>query len=466
MKGFRERMTRRLLRRYARDESGVATIFACFMIMMMVLVGGIGVDLMHNEMERTRMQNTLDRAVLAAADLDQTLNPEDVVRDYFAKAGMSEFLADVTVSQGLNYRTVSAQASTVSQTQFMHLMGVDELKVPAIGTAEERISKVEISLVLDISGSMGRNSRMENLQDAATEFVDKLIRDETDDLISISIVPYSEHVSVGSEMFAAIPNKNHRHNYSYCLEIPDDNFGDTTLRSWTTYDQMQHFQWYSSSNLTQVSNTTCPRRSYEGITPFSQNATELKAQIESLRPRAQTSIFLGVKWGTALLDPSTRPIIDTMVTRGQVDSTFSGRPSEYSDAETLKTIVVMTDGRNTESYRIADWAYDSTSDYYHWKTYNFWAYLNGYVNSYYHNQFYWRKYTASAGDIYTDQICSAAKNQGIVIWGVGLEVDDHGANVLKNCASSPSHFFRVEGVEISEAFSAIATQINQLRLTQ
>lgn len=456
----------RLLKRYRGDERGVVTIFACFIIMMMVLVGGIGVDLMHNEMERTRLQNTLDRAVLAAADLDQTLTPEDVVRDYFDKAGMSDYLSDVTVNQGINYRTVSATASTVSATQFMRLVGVDELKVPAAGTAEERISKVEVSLVLDISGSMGRNSRMSNLQDAAKTFVDKLVRDETEDLISISVIPYSEHVNVGRDLYEAIPNKNHRHNYSHCLEIPDDNFEDTTLRSWTDYDQMQHFQWYSSNNLYTVSNTTCPRRSYEGITPFSQNATELKDKIDSLQPRAQTSIFLGVKWAAALLDPSTRSIISTMADRGQVDSKFRGRPSEYTDTETLKTIVVMTDGRNTDSYRIADWAYANSSHYAHWATYNFWAYLNGYVSSWNHSQFYSLKYNSTNGDLFTSQICKAARDQGIVIWGVGLEVDDHGAGVLKDCASSPSHFFRVEGVEISEAFTAIATQINQLRLTQ
>lgn len=456
----------RALRRFRHDERGVVTIFAGFIIMMMVLVGGISVDLMQSEMERTRLQNTVDRAVLAAADLDQALDPEAVVRDYFDKSGMGDYLSDVSVSQGLNYRTVQARAETISPTRFMRLMGVDELNVPAVGTAEERISNVEISLVLDISGSMASNGRMGNLQDAAKTFVDKLIREETRDLISISVIPYSEHVNAGRDLFEAIPNRNFRHNYSHCIEFPNDNFADTTLRAWQTYDQMQHFQWYNSNNLYEVDNTTCPRRSYEGITPFSQDAWALKDKIDDLRPRAQTSIFLGVKWGAMLLDPSTRPVVQTMADRGHVPSVFAGRPAEYSDPETLKTIVVMTDGRNTESYRIADWAYDSVSDYQHWNTYNFWSYLNRYVNSRSYGQFYYRKYTATSGDTYTDQICDAAKAQGIVIWGVGLEVDNHGANVLKNCASSPSHFFRVEGVEISEAFSAIATQINQLRLTQ
>lgn len=451
--------------KFGKDESGVATIFACFMIMMMVLVGGIGVDLMRNEMERVRLQNTLDRAVLAAADLDQTLSPQEVVADYFLKSGFPGQPGTVTVDEGLNYRIVTASASTQHETQFMHLMGVDELSIPAAGTAEERISKVEVSLVLDISGSMATNNRIGNLRDASREFVDQLIREETEDLISITLIPYSEHVNAGPDIFNALPNTFHRHDYSYCVEFPDSDFETTELSSSHYYDQMQHFQWYYSS-YNAVDNTTCPRRDYEEIQAFSQSETDLYAQIDQLQPRAQTSIFLGMKWATALLDPSTRGVVTDMINDGHIDNEFAGRPANYDDPETLKTIVVMTDGVNTTSYRIRNWAYDSNSDYVHWYNNNLWYYLYRYVYSYQRSNFYSSKYTASMGDAFLEDICTAAKDEGIVVWGVGFEVNDHGAGVLEDCASSPSHFFRVEGVEISEAFSAIASQINQLRLTQ
>ncbi len=459
------RLAQREIDRFGRDESGVATIFACFMIMMMVLVGGIGVDLMHNEMERTRLQNTLDRAVLAAADLDQTLSAADVVRDYFEKSGFDGQPGQVTVDQGLNYRIVQAKAKTDHDTQFMHLMGVPELSAPAIGTAEERISNVEVSLVVDISGSMRWNSKIDNLRTAANEFVDQLIKEETEDLISISLIPYSEHVNAGQHLFNALPAKNHRHNYSFCVEFPDTDFSSAGLTNGHVYDQMQHFQWYNSDSNA-VDNTTCPRRTYEWIQPLSQSELDLTTQINQLQPRAQTSIFLGLKWASALLDPSTRSMVSTLVNNGEIDSAFAGRPADYNDPETLKTIVVMTDGKNTQSYRIENWAYDSNSEYVHWKNYNFWYYLNRYVYSGYHHYYYESKYTAAAGDSLTDSICTAAKAQGVVIWGVGFEVDDHGASVLRDCASSPAHFFRVEGVEITEAFKSIASQINQLRLTQ
>ncbi len=88
------------------------------------------------------------------------------------------------------------------------------------------------------------------------------------------------------------------------------------------------------------------------------------------------------------------------------------------------------------------------------------------MNWRYRGNWYYQKYSASKGDTLLDSICTAAKNERIVVWSIGFEVSDHGANVMRSCASSPSHFFRVEGVEISDAFEAIAKQINQLRLTQ
>ena len=37
---------------------------------------------------------------------------------------------------------------------------------------------------------------------------------------------------------------------------------------------------------------------------------------------------------------------------------------------------------------------------------------------------------------------------------------------MRNCATSPAFFYKVEGIEISSAFKSIARQINELRLTQ
>ncbi|MFC6760302.1 hypothetical protein ACFQFQ_13725 [Sulfitobacter porphyrae] len=300
--------------------------------------------------------------------------------------------------------------------------------------------------------------------------MDTVLKPENEGLISVSLVPYSEHVNAGPMIFDQL-NINQVHNWSHCVEIPDSEFNNARFDIDRSYDQMQHFQWnyYSIESGNQQNtlyDTVCPRNNYERILPFSQNATYIKSQINQFKPRAGTSIFLGMKWGVGMLQPNFRPIITSLSNSGSVDAAFANRPSALDDPETLKTVILMTDGQNDRSMRIPSWYYNSDSEIVHWSRYNLQYYLNRYVSYYYHNDFYYEKYNASQGDSLLSSICDAAKEARIVIWSIGFEVTDHGANVMRDCASSPSHFFRVEGVEIEDAFEAIARQINQLRLTQ
>ena len=91
---------RRRLAGFGRDESGTLVIFALMLTVMMMMMGGIAVDLMRYESRRTSLQNTLDRSTLAAAALTQDLVPRAVVDDYFRKAGLLNYLTSVTVTHG------------------------------------------------------------------------------------------------------------------------------------------------------------------------------------------------------------------------------------------------------------------------------------------------------------------------------------------------------------------------------
>ena len=108
--------------------------------------------------------------------------------------------------------------------------------------------------------------------------------------------------------------------------------------------------------------------------------------------------------------------------------------------------------------------YNSSTEYKRYNSYNFWYYLVYYVNSNYWSSYYYYKYTPSQGDALLSNICDAAKAEGIVVWTIGFETSTHGSEVMEDCASSPTHFFDVDGVEISDAFSAIARHINNLKL--
>src|SRR5690606_9540943 len=68
--------------------------------------------------------------------------------------------------------------------------------------------------------------------------------------------------------------------------------------------------------------------------------------------------------------------------------------------------------------------------------------------------------------------CSAAKNQGVIVFTIafglraGVSAEDAAAQLMQSCASSPSHFYRVDGLDIITAFQSIANAIGKLRLTQ
>ena len=64
---FESTCIKRALVSFSRREDGSITVFAMFMVFMMLMVCGISVDLMRNEMTRTKVQNTLDREILAAS---------------------------------------------------------------------------------------------------------------------------------------------------------------------------------------------------------------------------------------------------------------------------------------------------------------------------------------------------------------------------------------------------------------
>jgi len=110
--------------RFARDEDGAMVIFGLYIFVLMLLAGGMAIDFMRHEHERSQVQYTLDRSILAAAALQQPLKPEDVVSDYFEKSGLKDYNLKVTPDSGLNYRTVRATAHTDVDSFFINMLGL------------------------------------------------------------------------------------------------------------------------------------------------------------------------------------------------------------------------------------------------------------------------------------------------------------------------------------------------------
>lgn len=183
------------------EEDGSVTILSVFILLTILVVTGAAVDLMRTEQTRVELQSSLDRAVIAAADLDQLQEPTAVVQDYLTKSGLGDALSSASVTSALNARTVSGSGEVNLDTVFMRMSGWDTLNAPALSVADERIANVEISLILDISGSMRYNDRMNRMKPAAQDFVSKVMSEESVGVTTLNLVPFAGHVNPGDTLF-------------------------------------------------------------------------------------------------------------------------------------------------------------------------------------------------------------------------------------------------------------------------
>jgi len=305
---------------FRRDEDGSLIIFGLFMFVLLLLACGMGLDLMRLETARVKLQTTVDRAALAAANLNQELPPEDVVADYFEKAGIGEFLDGVNVTEDVGFRNVQVDTALDMPMHFMSLAGVNELPAPASGAAEESIGDVEISMVLDVSGSMSRYGRLSNLKLAAEDFVDTVYASTTRGIVSTSIVPYATQVSAGPELLSRYNLGVETHNDSHCVNFEQDVFTDMSLSTTVAMEQTQHFDpWYQSQDLQLP---VCREEAGVDILAWSRDPIEIKDWVNAFTAGGNTSTDIGVKWGNALLDPGSRNVLHSLADDDIVDADF------------------------------------------------------------------------------------------------------------------------------------------------
>ncbi|MFN3642714.1 MAG: pilus assembly protein TadG-related protein [Gemmobacter sp.] len=429
-------------------------VFGLMLFVVMLMAGGLAVDLMRHEAERTRVQNTADRASLAAAALRQELDPESVVRDYFEREGLSGNLTDVSVDGGLNYRNVEVETEASVSTLFMRLLGIDTLTATGASGAEERVPKVEVSLVLDISGSMRFTDasgapQIDLLRPAAQEFIDTMLAGERRDLFSISIVPYAGSVNPGPQVFSAL-GVTQTHAASHCMELTATHFNSSAFPRSGTRTQVPHFMMWDIAT-SYMDWGWCPNDTTAAVQYWSSDATALKNYIQNMRLHDGTGTQIGMWWGLGLLDPANRWLMSELIATSVVDAKFADRPAPYTDPETLKVIVLMTDGYITEQFRPSDPSHPLNA------TRELTRRPSG------------DRTTLSSRNWNRDrfyQVCNRAKANGVVVYTIAFNTSGSAVTEMRNCASAPELFFDVQSFEINTAFRTIANSIRDLRLTQ
>ncbi|MEO1492259.1 MAG: pilus assembly protein TadG-related protein [Pseudomonadota bacterium] len=402
--------------RFYRDERGDITNFMLPSFVALVFTTGLGIDLIRHEANRADLQNALDRGVLAATSFEAN----DFAGATFQQSGSSDpgeaFTREGVINRYVNTRTfnqaeatvefdddqsgvsfdtdgdplssvVVADASFIFNTSFLNLIGLPELLVAAEASANEGRSVVnnsEISLVLDISASMARettlgkdgvteDTRLEVMKAAAIDFINDNLGGPGQGGTSISLVPYSGHVNVGrfgaverddgaggfvvqdESIFSQFTGGVRDHNNSSCIEFDDATaFNTLNLPTPGSSDQVPHFQNFFYERLRGQTapfdpdggNDTewgwCPEDS-QALVPFSNNAAELTQVVAGFHGHDGTGIQNGLKWGLGLLSPDSSDLVSRLIVDDHVPDAFEGRPAPFNT--TSKTLILMTDGR-------------------------------------------------------------------------------------------------------------------------
>ena len=77
---------------------------------------------------------------------------------------------------------------------------------------------------------------------------------------------------------------------------------------------------------------------------------DIKTYIDNIKLHDGTATHIGMKYGVALLNPSSRDEFDELADRGIIEDEYRTRPANFDD-DVVKYIVLMTDGRTTDQSR-------------------------------------------------------------------------------------------------------------------
>lgn len=510
------------------------------LVAVVVAAVGFGVDLTRLMLVKSRLQTSVDAAALVAGrEMNLPVNEAEadakaLFWSNFGRTGISTdqnnigyigymgaVAGDPTFTRpsgDVNTVTVNATA-TVGMT-LMTIVGAKATTVPAQASAKRAVYGMELALVLDITGSMGRtflgdkstrdpNTNITGLYNAATNLVNivfgpKEYDPNTDPLpkLFVSVVPFTASVNIGNTHAGWVTgldvSKYSPTNWAGCVEAREgsDDQTDTppTLSPFRPYlypkttgvyvkgtTPVKGDNDWSSSNITETQQATLSDNTAVGpnlgcsaiaIQPLTPSKSKVMESINALVStyRGGTAGNLGLQAGWFTLSPKWTALWGT-----------PNSPLPYDTPFMQKVVVFMTDGNNNWY----DWpggAPGAAAEDYDGKVVppstTRTPYSSNTVDADYtgygrlsENRLGVSGNSVNVAKLELDKrstaLCTNMKKAGITIYTVILgSVDSATQTLWQNCASKKENYFNSPNKEdLAKAFQQIGTQLASLRLT-
>lgn len=451
-------LARHFLVPFAQNDRGtIAVVFALTLTVAMLLTGG-AIDYGRAFGVQARIQSALDATSLAAARAWQ-INPNmtatrQVATTFFTANAPTDVTSSITsLTVDTTTRMITLLASATVPMPFLSIGGMPSVSINARSVAQAQTgsnsdTNLEISLVLDLSGSMVGN-KIDDLKDAAKDLVDILVWDNQPSSYSkVAIVPYSQAVNVGTYAdqvrgpigsgTATTPGKQY-------LQF-QNMLGQTTTQGISTcVTERSGSEKYTDAPPTAAllgPNYPGPQNPCLGskIVPLSKDKTALKSAIDALVATGSTGGQIGVAWGWYLLSPNFAYLWPA-----------AAKPGAYHLTSVRKIAVLMTDGDYNSVYCKGVIAKDSLTGS---------GASQEKINC-----------VSPNGNSYDQaaQLCTNMKAAGIELYTIGFQIvnSPSALTLLKGCATDLSHFYDAgNGDALKNAFRDIAIKISPMRLVQ
>lgn len=318
--------------RYTAATEGSIAVVAAVVIFVLCLAVGATIDYARMTVAKSTLEGALDSATLAAGrDLatgtTSTEAIEAKVRHYLkanveANGDTSFAIESVAVTVDTAVGSVRAQSKASVPLAFAGLIGMETGEVGAVSSTTYSKGKIEVSLVLDVTGSMD-GQKIADLRSAATSLVNSLMPADGSmaGRVRIAVVPFAASVNAATYAAAATGGVSGK--------------GCATERTANALNDQP-----PTATLLGRATTDCPTAA---ILPLSGDSGAIKTLISGFKAGGATAGHIGLAWGWYTLSPNWGTFWPAAST-----------PAAYSNTDATKIVVFMTDGDFNTWYATAN----------------------------------------------------------------------------------------------------------------
>jgi Flp pilus assembly protein TadG len=437
------------LRRFGRAREGnIAVVFAFSLVPVIASVGA-AVDYSRANSIKADMQAALDATALmlskeVANDTNDQLQAKALA--YFKALFNRPSSGNIAVSASYNNTngsTLVVNASVNVSTDFMQAFGYDTVTLTGSSTAQWGTTRLRVALVLDNTGSMRSDGKMDALKTATSKLLTQL-KDAVTNTgdVYVSIVPFVKDVNLGAA--------NYQTNWIHWTEWEAANGTCSGYSSWKTLKSrsscLANSGTWTPNNHSTWNGCVVDRGDASG--PSSDNydtnvtapTTSIPATLyaaEQYSSCPQAALGLSYDWDAMnTLVSNMQPAGNTNqaigLQLGWLSLTGGGpftAPAKNVNYNYQDVIILLTDGLNTQN----------------------------------------RWYTGQSSiDARQEKTCDNIKAAGVTLYTIQVNTSgDPTSTLLQGCASSADKFFLLTSAgEIVTTFNTIGTNLSKLRVAK